>query len=54
MRDFKLKIKLIFLILTNKYTASTKWKCWYMWDKEDKILISFDKEKRNNWEIHNV
>jgi len=43
MRDFKLKLNIIWLLLTNKYTSSTKYSCWYLWGGSNKsIMITFD------------
>ena len=34
MRDLKIKFKLIWLLLTDQYTASRKDKIWWLWDNK--------------------
>lgn len=46
MRDFKVKLKIIWLLLSDQYTKSTKNKCFWMW--HSKILITFDRETFDN------
>jgi hypothetical protein len=47
-RDFKTRCRIIWLLLTNKYTRSIKYKKWWLWnneyDKED-ITIIFGEEE---------
>jgi len=31
MRDFKIKLKIIWLLLMDKYTKSSKDRTWYLW-----------------------
>lgn len=53
MRDFKLKLKLIFRILSGSYTTSEKHKCWWLWDdgvRDEKVIICFGKD---NFEMFN-
>ncbi len=41
-RHFKLKMKIIWAVLTDSYTNSDRHQCWWLWG-DNTILISFDK-----------
>ena len=47
MRDFKLRMKIIWSLLKNDYTKSEKYNCWWLWNNKDYIRISFGKENFN-------
>ena len=44
MRDFGRKLKLIWLILRDGYTSSTKENCWWFWS-EPQIKVIFDNKE---------
>ena len=43
MRHLKLKLKIIWILLTDAYTNSDKEQCWWLWG-DDNILVTFGKE----------
>lgn len=43
MRHFKLKVQIIWAIITDNYTNCNKKKCWWLWS-DDHISISFGKQ----------
>ncbi len=43
MRDFKLKLKIIWCVLTDKYTSNPYDKCWWLWNDKN-IMICFGKK----------
>ena len=44
MRDFKLKMTIIWLVLTDSYTSCSRDKCWWLWSRKEKIVIAFGEE----------
>lgn len=40
MRDFKLRVRIIWYLLTNRYTSSKKYQAWWLWDGTTKITLS--------------
>lgn len=48
MRDFKRRLKVIWLVLTNQYTTGDKYQCWWLWRKEEdeNIKVTF-RQKRS-------
>lgn len=43
MRDIKLRIKIIWALIKDDYTASRKYNTWRLWTEED-IVIGFGRE----------
>ena len=43
-----MRFKIIFRLLMGKYTTSTKYKCWWVWGKNEYIMITFDENSFRN------